>query len=197
MENDKTIFKNIKSIYILKKIFSFLNQRKELNIIIYNKSLNKRLNISIDDYKKCSGKLKVGESNGYGKEYNLDKNILLFEGNYQNKKRNGLGKEYYPYSKLKFEGEYLNGKRNGKGKEYRPYGDLQYEGEYLNGKRNGKGKYYSQSPLLKEKERKRKMFKPTKEKKREISYDFISFDGEFLNEKNGMEKQENIITKVN
>ena len=41
------------------------------------------------------------------------------------------------------------------------------------------------------------MFKPTKEKKREISYDFISFDGEFLNEKNGMEKQENIITKVN
>ena len=183
MENDKTIFKNIKSIYILKKIFSFLNQRKELNIIIYNKSLNKRLNISIDDYKKCSGKLKVGESNGYGKEYNLDKNILLFEGNYQNKKRNGQGKEYYPYGKLKFEGEYLNGKRNGKGKEYRPYGDLQYEGEHLNGKRNGKGKYYSQSPLLKEKERKRKMFKPTKEKKREISYDFISFDGEFLNDK--------------
>ena len=97
--------------------------------------MNKRLNISIDNYKKCSGKLKVGESSGYGKEYNLDKNILLFEGNYQNKKRNGQGKEYYPYGKLKFEGEYLNGKRNGKGKEYRPYGDLQYEGEYLNGKK--------------------------------------------------------------
>ena len=32
-------------------------------------------------------------------------------------------------------------------------------------KKNGKGKYYSESPLLKEKERKRKMFKPTKEKK--------------------------------
>ena len=39
-----------------------------------------------------------------------------------------------------FEGEYLNGKRNGKGKEYYDYGKLKFEGEYLNGKRwNGKG----------------------------------------------------------
>ena len=137
------MLKNVKSSYFVKIIFSFTYEKQKLKIIKYNKSLNKRLNISIDNYKKCSGKLKVGESNGYGKEYNLDKNILLFEGNYQNKKRNGLGKEYYPYSKLKFEGEYLNGKRNGKGKEYFYNDKLRFEGEYLNGLRNGKGKEYN------------------------------------------------------
>ena len=34
---------------------------------------------------------------------------------------------------LIFEGEYLNGKRNGKGKEYNKEGKLIFEGEYLNG----------------------------------------------------------------
>ena len=35
---------------------------------------------------------------------------------------------------LKYEGEYLNGKRNGNGKEYNRNGELIYEGLYLNGK---------------------------------------------------------------
>ena len=53
----------------------------------------------------------------------------------------GLIKEYdWGKSPLIFEGEYLNGKRNGKGKEYDWYGRLRFEGEYLNGKRIWKRK---------------------------------------------------------
>ena len=53
-----------------------------------------------------------------GKEYDISSNIMLFEGEYSNGKRNGKGKEYNSYGGLIFEGEYSNGKRNGKGKEY-------------------------------------------------------------------------------
>ena len=94
---------------ILKIIFSFLNEKKKLNIIINNKKIQKKLEINIKNYEKISERYKIGE-------------------------RNGKGKEYLKYNnKLKFEGEYLNGKRNGKGKEYNYYGELLFEGEYLNG----------------------------------------------------------------
>ena len=49
-------------------------------------------------------------------------------------------KYYNKDDKLLFEGEYLNGERNGMGKEYDSDGKLEFEGEYLKGKRNGKGK---------------------------------------------------------
>ena len=87
---------------------------KERNIIMHNRELQKLLFVDIENYKKISGKYKIGDKNGKGKEYNYD-------------------------GKLIFEGEYLNGKRSGKGKEYID-GKLIYEGEYLNEKRwNGKG----------------------------------------------------------
>ena len=50
------------------------------------------------------------------KIYKLNTNILLFEGEYLNGKRNGKGKEYFYNSELKFEGEYLNGEKKGKEK---------------------------------------------------------------------------------
>ena len=43
---------NIKSSHILKIIFDNLNQKIALEIIQYNKKLQNRLNISINDYKK-------------------------------------------------------------------------------------------------------------------------------------------------
>ena len=98
----------------------------------------------IEDYKKISGKYKIIDKNGFGKEYELDTNILIFEGEYLNGKRNGKGKEYDD-GKLEFEGEYLNDKRYGKGKEYfsTSFGpSLSFEGEYFKGKRHGKGKEY-------------------------------------------------------
>ena len=105
----------IKSFYILKEIFSFLNIKQKLDIIIYNKQLQEELGIDIEDYKKISGKYKIAEKNGNGSEYILNTNILIFEGEYLNGKRNGKGKEYYD-DILLFKGEYLNRKKNGKEK---------------------------------------------------------------------------------
>ena len=150
---------DIKSSYIIKEIFLFLNENQKFNLIIYNKQLQKIFGVDIRDYKKLSGKYKVGGKNGVGREYTLIGDKLLFEGEYLNGKRNGKGKEYYYEDKLRFEGEYLNGKMwNGKGynklgeidfeikdgkgfiKEYDKNGKLEFEVEYLNGERKGKGK---------------------------------------------------------
>ena len=40
----------IKSSFVLKIIFGFLNEFKKLNIIKYNKKLQKRLNVNKNDY---------------------------------------------------------------------------------------------------------------------------------------------------
>ena len=109
---------DIKSTYILKDIFSYLNKKQKLNLIMYNKQLQERLSVDIEDYKEVSGKYKIAEKNGKGREYELNTNKLIFEGEYLNWKRNGEGKEYDYDGRLRFEGEYLNGERKGKGKEY-------------------------------------------------------------------------------
>ena len=74
--------------------------------------------------------------------YFLKVNKLIFEGEYLNDKRNGIGKEYYNDGTLLFEGEYFKEERKGKGKEFF-LGELVFEGEYLNDQKwNGKGKDY-------------------------------------------------------
>ena len=50
----ETYFENLKSNYILKKKFSHFEQNKGLNIIKYNKQLQKRFDLNINDYKRCS-----------------------------------------------------------------------------------------------------------------------------------------------
>ena len=47
-------FDNLKSDYFLRKLFDILKENKSLSIIKYNKKLQKRLNIRIDNYKECS-----------------------------------------------------------------------------------------------------------------------------------------------
>ena len=61
------IFDNIKSLYIEKEIFLFLDEKKKLNIIMYNKLIQKLLEIDFEYYKKISGKYKEIEKNGKGK----------------------------------------------------------------------------------------------------------------------------------
>ena len=51
----KDIFNNLKSNYILYKIFYHMNKKKILEIIKYNIKIQKRLNISIKHYKEISG----------------------------------------------------------------------------------------------------------------------------------------------
>ena len=157
----KINYRDINSYY--KKNAFIFTYKKKLDIIKYSKELQKICLVDIEDYKKESGKYKIGLKNGFGKEYIINTNILIFEGEYLNGKRNGKGKEYYKNGKIRFEGEYLNGKKwngngyningntkfeikDGKGniKEYNYYdGKLRFEGEYLNGERNGKGKEFN------------------------------------------------------
>ena len=156
---NKINIRDINSSYIIKNIFSFLSEKKLLNMIIYNKLFQNVLLIDMKNYKKRSGKYKIGEKNGKGKEYWIKSNKLIFEGEYLNGKKNGKGKEYYSEGKLMFEGQYLNGRRwdgegynkkdnidfkikygKGKGKKYNNNGKLEFEGEYLMEKEMGKEK---------------------------------------------------------
>ena len=71
----KKEFDNLKSDFIFKKIISFMKRNKSLNIMKYNKKLQKRLNININDFRECSEieielKLVDGE---YGKFINIPK----------------------------------------------------------------------------------------------------------------------------
>ena len=159
--------RDIKSSYIIMELFSFLHEKQKLNIIIYNKELQKIFSVDIEYYKIKAGKYKISEKNGKGKEYTIKTNKLIFEGEYLKGKRHGKGKEYYEDGKLKFEGEYIDGQIwigkgynkkgkiefeiiNGKGniKEYDSNDQLKFEGEYINGKRNGKGKEYNNNDKL-------------------------------------------------
>ena len=88
-EKDKIVnlIKSIKSNIIMKKLFSNLNDIKKLNIIKYNKNIQNQLEINLEDYKIKSGKYIIYKKNGKGKEYLLDNNILIFEGDYINRKK--------------------------------------------------------------------------------------------------------------
>ena len=81
------IKRDIKSFYIMDKIFSYLNQKQKLNMIIYNKELQNIFEVNINDYKEISGKYKIIEKNGKGCEYTLNTNKLIFEGEYKNGKK--------------------------------------------------------------------------------------------------------------
>ena len=111
--------RDIKSSYMIKRIFSFLCEKQKLIMIINNKDLQKILSVDLNDYRRTSVKYKIGGKNGKGRVYLL-KTKMLFEGEYINGRKHGKGKEYDNDS-LIFEGEYINGKKHGKGKEYYNY----------------------------------------------------------------------------
>ena len=87
------MIKNVKSNFISTIIFSFIDDKRKLELVKYNKILQKNININIIDYKLFSGKYIIYEENGIAKEYSLY-HTLVFEGKYKNNKRNGKGKEY-------------------------------------------------------------------------------------------------------
>ena len=116
----------IKSKFIIKKIFSHLEYITKLKMVNFNKHLQNVLNIGINDYKFSSKKYKVTKD-GMSSIFLFERNILVYQGQFLNGKRNGPGKEYYNNGKIiKFEGEYLNDKEwNGKG--YNNKGETEYE----------------------------------------------------------------------
>ena len=116
-----------------------IKEEKKLKILKLNKKLKTKLDIDLINYKIIKGKYILGSPNGKVKEYNCFDDKLIFEGEYLDGKRNGIGKEY-ENNKIIFEGKYLDGIRNGKGKEYFYNGKIKFEGIYFFGlKWHGKG----------------------------------------------------------
>ena len=175
-------------------IFTYLEEKRKLNLVKYNKKFQNILNINLINYKLISGKYIIHEKNDIWKIYDSFNDNLLFEGNYLN----GLGKEYKD-KKLIFQGEYLNGKRNGYGKIYNENGKLICEGIYKNGVKCGKiieyyndGKKLLEGEYLNNKEWNIKGYDKNGNVVREIKngkgilikynkYDNIIFKGECLN----------------
>ena len=124
---------NIKSIYFLRIIMTYIEEGKKLELIMYNKNIQNKLEIGLINYKFFSGKYKIVDKTGKSQVFFGANGEMIFEGKYVNGKRKGIGKEYDYNGSLIFEGKYRNGKRNGKGKEYNEDGKLIFEGEYLNG----------------------------------------------------------------
>ena len=162
------MWRKINISFILNKSFNYLDTKRKFNIIVYNKRIQKNLELNLIDFKRISGKYKI-EEHGIIKIYNIFTKNLLFKGYYANGKINGKGWEFNKKGKLIFQGEYLDGQKwkgqlkeydditgklileyeylngiiEGEVKEYDKYnGDLLFEGKYLNGKRNGKGIEY-------------------------------------------------------
>ena len=63
--------KNVKSDFILKKFFGYMTERKSLEAVRYNKSIQKRLNINFNHYK------------AYSEEYSsIELDIIPMKGKY-------------------------------------------------------------------------------------------------------------------
>jgi len=165
MKQEKPKYKNVNSAYILMHIFSFIDKQLSFKIIYGNKNIIKKLDITLDDFKKVSGKIIIRKRKDFALStdslidyvYIQDTDIIVFKGHYKNGKKNGEGTEFYINKKKKFEGEYSNGiKINGTG--YDKMGNEIYvinyknvterytnknpvfSGKYLNGKKyNGIG----------------------------------------------------------
>ena len=182
------MLENIKSGYILKDIFAYFDKKRRMRLVKYNKILQTKLNVTFNDYKNFSGKYIIYDKKGKGKIYNIDNNVLIYEGDIIDGIRIGEGKEYDINGGIIFKGKYLNGEKNGKGKEYYESSNIKFEGEYLNGKKwTGKG--YTNSKINKE----YVSYILEKGKGLVKEYDEINqliFEGEYLNgEKNGKGKE--------
>ena len=111
------MLENIKTSFFSKILFSFINEKKKLDIVKYNKTIQNNLEITLVNYKEYSGRYIIYENKRKGKIYDAYQDILLYEGEILNGKKNGKGKEYeleYDYSYLIYEGEFINGERKGK-----------------------------------------------------------------------------------
>ena len=108
------ILENIKSRYILSKIYDNMTKKKKLEIVKYNKKVQNRLNLDIKDYKEYSEtyssiEIEIMPAKGkYGEFIKIKKNDKLYyhiyfnnnikeiKNNYRIKEEDGVTKhEYY------------------------------------------------------------------------------------------------------
>ena len=74
------IIENIKSRYILSKIYNNMTKKKKLEIIKYNKKIQNRLNLDVNDYKEYS-EIEIEiipTKDKYGKFININENDKLY-----------------------------------------------------------------------------------------------------------------------
>ena len=97
----KNLLENIKSNYILNKLFNNLKRAKLLNLIKYNNYIKNRLNININDYYECSLIIEIEikpKKRKYGKFINFHGENqkyyhIYFDDNKKEIKRNYLIKD--------------------------------------------------------------------------------------------------------
>ena len=78
--NEKNILSNkVKSDYIIKKLFSYLNEKSKLNIIKYNKNLQNKIRIKLINYKVFKGIYIEYESKTKVKEYYGDTGNTIYD----------------------------------------------------------------------------------------------------------------------
>ena len=90
------IIENIKSRYILSKIYANLNKKKTLVIIKYNIKIQKKLNINIKDYEKLS-EIEIEiipVENEYGEFININENNKLYYHIYFNDNKEEIKNKY-------------------------------------------------------------------------------------------------------
>ena len=99
----KDKFANLRSDFFIKILFDYLNNKKLLYIVKYNKLIKKRINININNYKEYSEKYSSIEieiktvNNKYGQFINIKKENekyyhIYFNNNKEEIKRNYLNK---------------------------------------------------------------------------------------------------------
>ena len=94
------IIENIKSIYILSKIYSIMSKKKKLEIVKYNKRIQNRLNLSVKDYKEYSEtftpiEIEIIPAKGkYDNFINIDENDKLYYHIYFNDNKEEIKNKY-------------------------------------------------------------------------------------------------------
>ena len=93
----KNVFKNLRSNYILKKVFYNLLKKKLLDIIKYNKNIEDKINISIKDYKEYSELIEIEikpVNKKYGKFINNNKENEIYYHIYFNNDKDEIKRNY-------------------------------------------------------------------------------------------------------
>ena len=99
-ENESTkpnpIIDNIKSRYILSKIYNNMTIKKKLVIVKYNKRIQNRLNLDVKDYKEyCEIEIEIIPTKGkYGKFININENDELYYHIYFNDNKEKIKNKY-------------------------------------------------------------------------------------------------------
>ena len=99
-ENESTkpnpIIDNIKSRYILSKIYDNMTIKKKLKIVKYNKKIQNRINLDVKDYKEyCEIEIEIIPiKDKYGKFININENDKLFYHIYFNDAKEEIKNKY-------------------------------------------------------------------------------------------------------